>query len=96
MAGGAGDDLLFLDQGADTVWGGEGADTLALGGFSGGSVVMDFTAGTDRLALFDSSLDLGSVIASARVVSGATVIDLRPDVSVTIVGQTGDVSRWFA
>ncbi|WP_170295742.1 Ig-like domain-containing protein [Azospirillum brasilense] len=95
LAGGAGDDLLFLDQGADTVWGGAGADIFALGGASGGSVVMDFTAGTDRLALFDPSLDLKNVIASARVVNGNTVFDLRPGVSVTIVGQTGDAARWF-
>ncbi|MFL7903374.1 Ig-like domain-containing protein [Azospirillum argentinense] len=96
MVGGAGDDVLFLDQGADTVWGGAGADTFAFGGASGGSMVMDFTAGTDRLALFDPSLDLGSVIASARVVGGNTVLDLRPGASVTILGQTGDVARWFA
>ncbi|MCW2241332.1 Ig-like domain-containing protein [Azospirillum canadense] len=106
MSGGAGDDLLFLDQGADTVWGGAGADTFALGGSSGGAMVMDFIAGTDRLALFDPTLDLKSVIASARVVNGNTVIDLRPGASVTIVGQAGvgqagvgqagDVSRWFA
>nr|WP_246472717.1 Ig-like domain-containing protein [Azospirillum tabaci] len=96
LVGGAGDDLLFLGQGADTVWGGAGADTFALGGASGGSVVMDFSAGTDRLALFDPSLDLRSVIASARVVNGNTVLDLRPGVSVTVVGQTGDVARWFA
>ncbi|MBK4722287.1 cadherin-like domain-containing protein, partial [Azospirillum sp. YIM DDC1] len=95
LVGGAGDDLLFLDQGTDTVWGGAGADVFALGGASGGSMVMDFTAGTDRLALFDSSLDLKSVIASARVVNGNTVLDLRPGVSVTIVGQTGDAARWF-
>ncbi len=96
MAGGAGDDLLFLDQGADTVWGGAGADIFAFGRASGGSMVMDFTPGADRLALFDPALDLGSVIASARVVNGSTVLDLRPGVSVTIVGQTGDVARWFA
>ncbi|QCO18692.1 tandem-95 repeat protein (plasmid) [Azospirillum brasilense] len=96
LVGGAGDDVLFLDQGADTVWGGAGADLFALGGASGGSMVMDFTAGTDRLALFDASLDLKSVIASARVVNGSTVLDLRPGVSVTIVGQTGDAARWFS
>ncbi|AIB15258.1 hypothetical protein ABAZ39_25530 (plasmid) [Azospirillum argentinense] len=96
MVGGGGDDVLFLDQGADTVWGGAGADTFAFGGASGGSMVMDFTAGTDRLALFDPSLDLGRVIVSARVVGGNTVLDLRPGVSVTIVGQAGDVARWFA
>ncbi|KAA1057797.1 Alkaline phosphatase [Azospirillum argentinense] len=96
MVGGGGDDVLFLDQGADTVWGGAGADIFAFGWASGGSMVMDFTAGTDRLALFDPSLDLGSVIASARVVGGNTVLDLRPGASVTIVGQTGDVARWFA
>ncbi|TWA56397.1 hemolysin type calcium-binding protein, partial [Azospirillum baldaniorum] len=95
LVGGAGHDVLFADGGADTLWGGAGADIFALGGASGGSMVMDFTAGTDRLALFDSSLDLKSVIASARVVNGNTVLDLRPGVSVTIVGQTGDAARWF-
>ncbi|UKJ77297.1 Ig-like domain-containing protein [Azospirillum brasilense] len=95
LVGGAGNDVLFSDGGADTLWGGAGADVFALGGASGGSMMMDFTAGTDRLALFDSSLDLKSVIASARVVNGNTVLDLRPGVSVTIVGQTGDAARWF-
>ncbi len=95
LVGGAGNDVLFADGGADTLWGGAGADIFALGGASGGSMVMDFTAGTDRLVLFDSSLDLKSVIASARVVNGNTVLDLRPGVSVTIVGQTGDAARWF-
>ncbi|WP_145654678.1 Ig-like domain-containing protein [Azospirillum brasilense] len=95
LVGGAGNDVLFADGGADTLWGGAGADIFALGGASGGSMVVDFTAGTDRLALFDSSLDLKSVIASASVVNGNTVLDLRPGVSVTIVGQTGDAARWF-
>ncbi|NUB15387.1 hypothetical protein GAY28_23995, partial [Azospirillum brasilense] len=93
--GGEGNDVIFLIDGADTVWGGAGSDLFALGTGGGGSVVMDFTAGTDRLALFDSSLDLKSVIASASVVNGNTVLDLRPGVSVTIVGQTGDAARWF-
>ncbi|MFC5357198.1 Ig-like domain-containing protein [Azospirillum himalayense] len=96
LVGGMGDDHLVLDQGADTVWGGAGADIFAFGGASGGSVVMDFTMGTDRLTLFDPSLDLKSVIASARVMNGNTVLDLRPGVSVTIVGQAGDAARWFA
>ncbi len=96
LAGGAGNDVLFADGGTDTLWGGAGADLFAFGAGSGGSVVMDFTAGTDRLALFDATLDLRSVIASARVVNGSTVLDLKPGVSVTILGQTGDVARWFA
>ena len=96
LAGGAGNDLIFLDGGADTVWGGAGADVFAFGGGSGGSVVMDFTAGTDRLALFDATIDLKSVVASARVVNGSTVLDLKQGVSVTIFGQTGDAARWFA
>ncbi|MFC5355124.1 beta strand repeat-containing protein [Azospirillum himalayense] len=95
LAGGAGNDVIFLDQGADTVWGGDGADLFAIGSDSGGSVVMDFTAGTDRLALFDAALNLASVIASARVVNGSTVLDLKAGVSVTILGQTGDVANWF-
>ncbi|OYD80678.1 DUF4347 domain-containing protein [Azospirillum brasilense] len=94
--GGEGSDVIFLIDGADTVWGGTGSDLFALGTGGGGSVVMDFTAGTDRLALTDSSISLAGVIASARVVGGSTVLDLRPGSSVTIQGQTGDVARWFA
>ncbi|MDQ2101915.1 beta strand repeat-containing protein [Azospirillum isscasi] len=96
LAGGSGNDVFFLDGGADSVWGGEGGDIFAFGAGSGGSVVMDFAPGTDRLALYDSSLNLASVIASARVVNGSTVLDLKPGVSVTILGQTGDVAKWFA
>ncbi|MGY0832691.1 DUF4347 domain-containing protein [Azospirillum argentinense] len=94
--GGKGNDVIFLIDGADTVWGGAGSDLFVLGTGGGGSVVMDFTAGTDRLALTDSSISLAGVIASARVVGGSTVLDLRPGSSVTIQGQTGDVARWFA
>ncbi|GAA4257320.1 DUF4347 domain-containing protein [Azospirillum formosense] len=94
--GGEGNDVIFLIDGADTVWGGAGSDLFALGTGGGGSVVMDFTAGTDRLALTDASISLAGVIASARVVGGSTVLDLRPGSSVTIQGQTGDVARWFA
>ncbi|QCN96116.1 DUF4347 domain-containing protein [Azospirillum argentinense] len=94
--GGEGNDVIFLIDGADTVWGGAGSDLFVLGTGGGGSVVMDFTAGTDRLALTDSSISLAGVIASARVVGGSTVLDLRPGSSVTIQGQTGDVARWFA
>ncbi len=94
--GGEGNDVIFLIDGADTVWGGAGSDLFVLGTGGGGSVVMDFTAGTDRLALTDSSISLAGVIASARAVGGSTVLDLRPGSSVTIQGQTGDVARWFA
>ncbi|CAO3383243.1 DUF4347 domain-containing protein [Azospirillum argentinense] len=94
--GGAGDDMIFLIDGADTAWGGAGRDVFAFGTGGGGSVVMDFTVGTDRLALADASISLAGVIASARVVGGSTVLDLRPGSSVTIQGQTGDVAQWFA
>ena len=96
MAGGMGDDLIFLDGGADRVWGGEGADVFAFGANSDGSVVMDFTAGTDRLAFYDTTLNLNSVLASARIVNGSTVLELKAGVSVTILGQTGDAAKWFA
>ncbi|WP_168220253.1 hypothetical protein [Azospirillum thermophilum] len=51
--------------------------------------------GVDRLALSDPSIGLATVIASARVSGGSTILDLRPGSSVTILGRTGDVSRWF-
>ncbi|AWK85361.1 hypothetical protein DEW08_03490 [Azospirillum thermophilum] len=57
--------------------------------------VADFVPGVDRLALSDPSIGLATVIASARVSGGSTILDLRPGSSVTILGRTGDVSRWF-
>ncbi|WP_353858901.1 Ig-like domain-containing protein [Azospirillum formosense] len=96
LHGGAGNDLLFADGGADTLWGGAGADVFAFGRASGGSVVMDFQAGVDRLALYDAGLDLGAVIRSARVEGGSTTLDLGAGNRITILGQTGNVAAWFA
>ena len=96
LDGGAGDDLLFADGGADTLRGGAGADVFAFGRSSGGTVVMDFQAGVDRLAFYDATVDLGAVIRSARVEGGNTTLDIGAGNRVTILGQTGDVARWFA
>ncbi|MBP7335502.1 Ig-like domain-containing protein [Niveispirillum sp.] len=93
--GGAGDDLIFADGGGDTIWGGAGHDTFALGATSGGTVIADFNIGQDRLALYDASLDLGSIIAKARVVDGNTLLDMGDGQIVTIIGRTGDVANWF-
>ncbi|MDW7554635.1 calcium-binding protein, partial [Azospirillum brasilense] len=93
--GGAGNDVLFADGGADTLWGGEGADVFAFGRSSGGSVVMDFQAGVDRLALYDAGMDLGAVIRSARVEGGNTTLDIGSGNRITILGQTGNVAAWF-
>ncbi|WP_449229282.1 Ig-like domain-containing protein [Azospirillum argentinense] len=95
LHGGAGNDLLFADGGADTLWGGAGADVFAFGRSSGGSVVMDFEVGVDRLALYDASLDLGAVIRSARVEGANTTLDVGAGNRITIVGQTGNVAAWF-
>ncbi|SNS96354.1 MULTISPECIES: calcium-binding protein [unclassified Azospirillum] len=95
MNGGAGDDLIFADGGKDTIWGGEGRDTFALGAASGGAIIADFEIGNDHLALYDSSVNLGSVIATARVVDGSTLLDMGDGQIVTILGRTGDVASWF-
>ncbi|MDQ2103881.1 calcium-binding protein, partial [Azospirillum sp. C340-1] len=95
MDGGAGDDVLFADGGADTLWGGAGADLFAFGRASGGSVVMDFQAGVDRLAFYDGTIDLGAVIHSARVEGGNTTLDIGSGNRITIRGQTGNVADWF-
>ena len=95
LHGGAGDDLLFADGGADLLWGGDGADLFAFGLASGGSVVMDFQIGVDRLAFHDGSIDLGAVIRSARVEGGSTTLDLGAGNRITILGQTGNVTAWF-
>lgn len=96
LTGSDGNNPIVGGAGNDTLFGGAGSDLFAFGNGSGGSVVMDFTAGTDRLALTDSPISLADVIASAQVVGGSTVLDLRPGSSVTIQGRTGDVARWFA
>ncbi|CAO3378138.1 FG-GAP-like repeat-containing protein [Azospirillum argentinense] len=95
LHGGAGNDLLFADGGADRLWGGTGADVFAFGRASGGSVVMDFQAGVDRLALYDAGIDLGAVIRSARVEGGNTTLDLGAGARITILGQTGNAAGWF-
>ncbi|QCO19842.1 hypothetical protein D3869_29430 (plasmid) [Azospirillum brasilense] len=95
LNGGAGNDVLFADGGADTLWGGAGADVFAFGRNSGGSVVMDFQAGIDRLALYDATMDLGAVIRSARVEGGSTTLDVGGGNRITILGQTGNVAAWF-
>ncbi|UKJ77883.1 beta strand repeat-containing protein [Azospirillum brasilense] len=95
LNGGAGNDVLFADGGADTLWGGAGADVFAFGRASGGSVVMDFQAGVDRLALYDAGMDLGAVIRSARVEGGNTTLDVGGGNRITILGQTGNVAGWF-
>ncbi|NUB18851.1 DUF4347 domain-containing protein [Azospirillum formosense] len=95
LNGGAGNDVLFADGGADTLWGGAGADVFAFGRSSGGSVVMDFQVGVDRLALYDASMDLGAVIRSARVEGGNTTLDVGAGNRITILGQTGNVAGWF-
>ncbi|WP_454017463.1 Ig-like domain-containing protein [Azospirillum sp. Marseille-Q6669] len=92
---GSGNDVLFADGGADTLWGGAGADVFAFGRASGGSVVMDFQVGVDRLALYDASMDLGAVIRSARVEGGNTTLDIGGGNRITILGQTGNAAGWF-
>ncbi|WP_175429585.1 SwmB domain-containing protein [Azospirillum argentinense] len=95
LHGGAGNDVLFADGGADTLWGGEGADVFALGRNSGGSVVMDFEVGVDRLAFYEAGIELGAVIRSARVEGGNTTLDVGGGNRITILGQTGNVAVWF-
>ncbi len=93
--GGAGDDLIFADGGKDTIRGGEGRDTFALGATSGGTVIADFEVGKDRLALYDASLDLATIITTARTVDGNTLLDVGAGQIVTLIGQTGNVASWF-
>ncbi|CAO3454929.1 hypothetical protein [Azospirillum argentinense] len=95
LHGGAGNDVLFADGGADTLWGGEGADVFAFGRSSGGSVVMDFEVGVDRLAFYEAGVDLGAMIRSARVEGGNTTLDVGGGNRITILGQTGNVAAWF-
>ncbi|WP_247896703.1 Ig-like domain-containing protein [Azospirillum argentinense] len=91
----AGNDVLFADGGADTLWGGSGADVFAFGRNSGGSVVKDFEVGVDRLAFYEAGIELGAVIRSARVEGGNTTLGVGGGNRITILGQTGNVAAWF-
>lgn len=95
LSGDDGDDLLIVDGGADTLFGGAGSDTFALGQASKGSVIADFQVGVDHLALYDTGVDLASVIRSAQVVDGNTVIEIGQGNFVTIVGVTNDIATLF-
>lgn len=77
LLGGAGSDVLNGKGGNDILFGESGADTFVFEHGTGGDVIGDFAAGTDKLDLSAFSFaSYQTVINSMHEVNGTTAIDL--------------------
>jgi len=77
LLGGAGNDVLNGKGGNDVLFGESGADTFVFEHGTGGDVIGDFTAGTDKIDLTAFGFaDYQTVINSMHEVNGTTAIDL--------------------
>lgn len=99
LTGSAFNDVLAGDSGANTLLGGDGADTFLFAAGSGQDTVGDFVSGSDKLDLSAFGFaDFAAVqAATTDNGSGYAVIDLGGGNSVTLFGvaeaqlQSGDV-----
>jgi len=76
LLGGAGDDILNGGGGNDVLFGEAGADTFVFTQGTGGDVIGDFVAGTDRIDLRAYGLSWQTVLNSMQENGGTTAIDL--------------------
>ncbi|RYY35017.1 MAG: calcium-binding protein, partial [Sphingomonadales bacterium] len=76
LLGGAGNDTLNGGAGNDVLFGEAGADTFVFTRGTGGDVIGDFVAGTDRIDLSAYGLSWQTVINSMHENGGTTAIDL--------------------
>ncbi len=76
LLGGAGNDTLNGAAGNDVLFGESGADTFVFARGTGGDVIGDFVAGTDRIDLSAFGLTWQIVLNSMHENGGATAIDL--------------------
>ncbi len=76
LLGGAGNDTLNGGAGNDVLFGEAGADTFVFTRGTGGDVIGDFVAGTDRIDLSAYGLTWQTVINSMHENGGTTAIDL--------------------
>ena len=72
VTGGNGDDRLWGDQGNDMLSGGAGVDTFVFGSATGTDVVMDYTDGSDKIALTG-----GLTFAQLSLTQGAQGTEIR-------------------
>jgi Ca2+-binding RTX toxin-like protein len=77
LLGGAGNDVLNGKGGNDVLFGESGADTFVFEHGTGGDVIGDFTAGTDKIDLSAFGFaNYQTVVNSMHEVNGTTAIDL--------------------
>jgi Ca2+-binding RTX toxin-like protein len=77
LLGGAGNDILNGKGGNDVLFGEAGADTFVFEHGTGGDVIGDFLAGTDRIDLSAFGFaDYQTLVNSMHEVNGTTAIDL--------------------
>jgi len=76
LLGGGGNDILNGGAGNDVLFGEAGADTFVFTQGTGGDVIGDFVAGTDRIDLSAYGLSWQTVLNSMHDNGGTTAIDL--------------------
>ncbi|MGY0834705.1 calcium-binding protein [Azospirillum brasilense] len=91
--GGAGNDVIFAGKGTNALLGGEGRDMFVFSSVYGGgkSVIGDFKAGTDTLAISGySGLTVGSLLNSAVNTANGVVITLGQDKTTILISGVTD------
>lgn len=87
LLGGAGNDILNGKGGNDVLFGESGADTFVVERGTGGDVIGDFVAGTDKIDLSALGFaDYQAVVNSMHEVNGTTAIDLGSGDFIVING----------
>lgn len=87
LLGGGGNDMLNGKGGNDVLFGEAGADTFVFERGTGGDVIGDFVAGTDKIDLSALGFaDYQAVINSMHEVNGTTAIDLGSGDFIVING----------
>ncbi|WP_353861929.1 calcium-binding protein [Azospirillum formosense] len=90
-SGGAGNDVIFAGKGTNALVGGDGRDLFVFSSVFGGgkSVIADFKAGTDTLAITGySGITASSVLNSATASSAGVVITLSDKTTILLSGVT--------
>ncbi|HYD99214.1 MAG TPA: hypothetical protein VEH84_07515 [Alphaproteobacteria bacterium] len=100
IAAGSGGGFLIGGSGSDTLAGGAGADVMIYSPGDGNDSIVGFDPTKDVIgfastAFTGGTLDIGALIANARVEGGNTVITLPDGSTITVSGLTGIDISWF-